>query len=348
MSEQGRRLREVGENPLVARLRALAGERPGEAVVVGPGDDTAALRAPVDRLLLFTCDMMVEGTHFRRDWATPEQIGWKAMAQNLSDIAAMGGQPLAALCSLGAPGEMEQAALEGISRGLVAAASKYGAALVGGDLVGSRLGLVVDVALVGWVEPELLLRRRGARPGDAILVTGHLGASGAGLAALVAGIQEEGDPDLQAALQAHHQPRPRLLEGRAIARTRRATAMMDLSDGIADDLPRLCAESGVGAWVEASRIPVAPCCHALAGRLNQDPLDWALQGGEDYELLFTCSPDAVGEIAAAVAAAGGVPISCIGTIIDVEDVGLVDSEGRERPLGTGFAHFGPTGQEGAD
>lgn len=329
----------LGEDQMVARFRRLVGRLP-DSVLLGPGDDAAALRSQPGRLLLLTCDMMVEDMHFRRAWALPEQIGWKAMAQNMSDIAAMGGQPAAAVCSLAAPGDLEAEVTDRIAQGLIRAASEYGAFLVGGDLVGSRGAIVVGVALTGWVEEELMLRRRGARPGEAILVTGALGASAAGLAALQQGLSD-GSPELERAVEAHHQPRPRLAEARAIALTRRATAMMDLSDGLADDLPRLCLESGVGARVFAERIPVDPACLALSARVRRDALQMAISGGEDYELLFTCPQAAVGEVAAAVAAKTGTAVTRIGEIVAGTGVSFVRPDGRALEPEPRFSHFAP-------
>jgi len=330
-------IREVGENRIVARFRQMAGA--GEGVVVGPGDDTAVLSIPGDRLALFACDMMVEGIHFRQAWATPEQIGWKAMAQNLSDIAAMGGEPGFAVASVAAPGGTDERVVEGIARGLNEAARRYGSTVVGGDLVGSPGPLVVDVAVLGWVEAALVLRREGARPGDVVLVTGTLGASAAGLAACQGGLREGEDEAVARARRAHHQPEPRVPEGRAIAATRRATAMMDVSDGLSEDLPRLCGESGVGARVFADRIPVDAACRAVAVRLGLDALELASSGGEDYELLLTCPESAVEALAAAVSAHRDTSVSVIGEIVARPGVVLVDTQGRERALAPGFDHF---------
>jgi len=334
-----RPLREVGEDRLVARLRELAGAAAGD-VVVGPGDDAAAVRLPGGRLALLACDMMVEDVHFRRDWATPHQIGWKAAAQNLSDIAAMGGEPAFIVASIAAGGDISADVLEGIARGLAQAAGDYGASLVGGDLVGSPGPVVVDVAVLGWVESDLLLRRRGARPGDVVLVTGALGASAAGLAARQRGEAGDSIPGLPRALQAHHQPRPRVAEGRAIAAARSATAMMDLSDGLAQDLPRLCAESEVGARISAGLVPIDPACRAVANHFGEDALTWALSGGEDYELLVTCPPDAAAGLADAVRRATGAPLTAIGEITKERKVVLLDAAGRPRPWPPGFDHFG--------
>jgi len=332
-------LKEVGEDRLVARFRELASAGLGDGILVGPGDDAAAIRIGDKRVLLLTCDMMVEEVHFRRDWASSEQIGWKALAQNLSDIAAMGGEPAFVVSSIAAPGHTDQEVVEGIARGLIACASRYGATLVGGDLVGSPGPIAVDVAVTGWVEDDLLVRRSGARPGDVVVVTGALGAAAAGLVALRRGLAEKPEAEVTRALQAHREPQPRLAEGRAIAGARRATAMMDVSDGLANDLPRLCAESGVGARLYVERIPVDPACAAVADKTSADAVALATSGGEDYELLFTCPSGAIQEIAAAVSAASGSPVTVIGEIVPGDSVTLVDARGKARSLGTGFNHF---------
>jgi len=170
-------------------------------------------------------------------------------------------------------------------------------------------------------------------------VTGALGASAAGLAARQRGLTEANSSLLAEALSAHHEPHPRLAEARAIAGTKRATTMMDLSDGLAEDLPRLCQSSGVGARVLAKSIPIHRACSFVANRLGVNDLQLSLTGGEDYELLFTCPPKAVTEIAQAVEDASGSGVSVIGEIVRDEEVSVLDADGRERPLGTGFDHF---------
>jgi len=308
-------------------------------VLVGSGDDTAVLETREGHLLLLACDMMVEGIHFRREWATPRQIGWKAMAQNLSDIAAMGGLPSSAVVSLAASGDLSEKDAMGVVEGLTDAASQYGASVVGGDLVGSPGPLIIDVAVTGWVTREHLLCRRGASPGDVILVTGELGRAAAGLAIRQNSLEDDDAVTLEGALKAHHEPIPRLAEGQAIAATDRATAMMDLSDGIADDLPRLCAQSGVGARVRRDALPVAEACRVVASRLGIDALQFAVSGGEDYELMFTCPPVAVQEVTKAVKESTGTALTVIGEIISEQNVLLVDAGGREIPLGSGYDHF---------
>lgn len=336
---ESRPIRELGENRVVSRFRALASGTLGPDVVVGPGDDAAVITSPGDGLMLLACDMMVEGIHFRKDWAEPRQIGWKAMVQNLSDIAAMGGQPAAAVASIAATGDVSEEYVCAMAEGLAAAASRYGAALAGGDFVGSTGPLVVDVAITGWVERERMLLRRGARSGDALLVTGHLGAAAAGLAARQQGLVEAESSLLAEAIRAHHEPRPRLAEANAIAGAGCATSMMDLSDGLAEDLPRLCQQSGVGARVRSQAVPIHRACSFVADRLGMNGRHLAVTGGEDYELLLTCPPDGVSELKAAVSEASGTTLTVIGEIIGDEEVVLVDADGSDRSLGRGFDHF---------
>jgi thiamine-monophosphate kinase len=344
-----RPIKDVGENRVVSRFRALASGTLGSEIVVGPGDDAAVINPGQGRLLLLTCDMMVQDVHFRWEWASPHQVGWKAMVQNLSDIAAMGGEPTAAVASLAAPGDLSEEVAAGIAEGLVAAASRYGTALVGGDLVGSPGPVAVDVAIMGWVERERLLLRRGAGPGDALLVTGHLGAAAAGLAAREQRLEEAEGSLLGEAIRAHHEPHPRLAEARAIASTAKATAMMDLSDGLADDLPRLCQQSGVGAHVRSEKIPLARECSLVASRLGLNDLRMAVSGGEDYELLFTAPPGAVGEIQAALSDLGDRRATVIGEIVEEEEVIVLDADGGEITLGKGFDHFaGPATERNDD
>jgi len=347
----GRPIRELGEDRVLSRFRALALGTVGADVVVGSGDDAAVLRCPGtvegpatsgphrDLLLLFACDMMVEDVHYRFDWAEPRQVGWKAMVQNLSDIAAMGGSPTAAVASIAAGGDLSEDVLSGIGEGLVAAASRYGAALVGGDLVGSPGPVVVDVSILGWVHPDHLLLRRGARPGDTVLVTGSVGAAAAGLAARHQAVGEAESTLLTEALRSHHEPCPRLDEAHAIAGTGLATAMMDLSDGLVTDLPRLCEQSGVGARIRTGAVPVGRACTYVATMLGLSDLRLALAGGEDYELLLTCPSERVPELRSTVIEQTGTEVTAIGEVTSDRKVVFLDADGREQDFGRGFDHF---------
>jgi len=275
---------------------------------VGVGDDTAVL----DGGLLFATDVLTEGIHFDLRWSTPADVGWKSLAVNLSDVAAMGGTPRAAVCGVvlvaGRKGEAD-----GLLGGLVAASSELGCPLVGGDTVVGA-ALTITVSVVGDAPPGGAVLRRGARPGDSIFVSGPLGGGKAALAALRRG--DDPDPVALARLQ---RPVPRLAEGRTAAAAG-ATAMIDLSDGLSSDLAHICRASGVGALLQPSAVPVGPGATA----------DDALSGGDDYELCFTApDPTAVAE---AFASAGlGLPAP-IGTVIAGDEVLVTTPGGGTWPL----------------
>jgi thiamine-monophosphate kinase len=350
---EARRLSDIGEFGLIDRI-ARRLPAPGAEVVVGIGDDTAALRVSGDRLLLATCDIQLEGHHFLRDKIAPQQLGRKALAINLSDIASMGGRPRYALVSLGLPKDLAVSWVDALYDGLQEEAARFGTSIVGGNITGSPL-ILVDITLLGEVEEDRLLRRSGARVGDRLLVTGTLGASGAGLAWLVAREEGRGTGDekrgtrneergmrdeVGEVLAAHFTPTPRVPEGRAIGATGAATAMIDLSDGLASDVGHICELSNVGVRVEEARLPIALATRVVAEALGRDPTAFALFGGEDYELLLTAPADRVGELVAAVGQTG-TPLMDIGAIVPAAaGRTLLLADGRTIPLEPGgWDHF---------
>ncbi|MCM2281051.1 MAG: thiamine-phosphate kinase [Bdellovibrionaceae bacterium] len=266
----------------ISRIRqAVASSNPH--VHVGIGDDAAVCESPSAPLLLCS-DAMVEGVHFRLDWSTPEDVGHKALASTLSDIAAMNGQPLYALVSLALRPGLDESFLDPFYAGLLALAKRHHVQLVGGDLVRSRTETFVDVTVIGHATHPVT--RAGARPGDLLLVSGPVGASRAGLFALEHGLREA-DSDL---LRAHHRPEPRfdLLAG--LSAPGLLTAMIDISDGLASELHHLSRASQCGFEVIESRLPLHPGATALATQHAADAYDWAWSGGEDYQLLMTVDP----------------------------------------------------------
>ncbi|GEJ57649.1 thiamine-phosphate kinase [Anaeromyxobacter diazotrophicus] len=285
--------------------------RAGEGVVLGIGDDAAVLRPPRGEDLVVTVDAVVEGVHFDARFA-PADVGWKALAVNLSDLAAMGARPLWALCALTTRRGERPARLAGVGRGLAACARAHGVALVGGNVSRAReLSLTVTVA--GAVPRGAALTRAGGRPGDLLFVSGRLGEAALGLA-----------PQAPAAARARQRrPAPRLALGLALRGL--ATACLDVSDGLLQDLGHLCAASGVGARVELARLPGPPA--RAAARAGQDPLALACGGGEDYELLFSAPPRRAGAVAAAAARAG-VAVTHIGALVGGGGVRLLDARGR--------------------
>ncbi len=333
------RVRDIGEFGLIDRI-ARSLPAPGEGVVVGIGDDVAVLRSS-DRHILATCDIQVEGIHFLREKITPYQLGRKVVAINVSDIAAMGGVPRYLLVSLVLPRETEVEFVDGLYEGMREECGRWGAEIVGGNMAHSPDGIIVDLFLLGEVEPDRLLRRSGARVGDRVLVTGTLGDSAAGLALLLNPGAACPDAHREFALRRHLTPTPRLWEGRAIARSGLATAAIDVSDGLASDVGHICEMSRVGVRLWADALPISDAARAIAGAVGADPLEWALFGGEDYELLFTAPADGAERLARWVQEETGTPVSIIGEVVPAEEgMSLVGADGFARPLRKGgWDHF---------
>lgn len=313
--------------------------------MVGIGDDVAVLRTDPRMLLLATCDVQLEGPHFLRHRITPHQLGRRAVAINLSDIAAMGGIPRYVLVSLGLPDDIEVEYVDALYEGLREEAARFGAEIVGGNMARSPSGVVVDITLLGEVEPDLILLRSGAQVGDSILVTGALGDSAAGLALLQRGEAASSPEHADVVKEAHLTPTPRVREGQVIACSRDAMAMIDVSDGLASDLGHICERSEVGAVVRAGQIPISEAMRSVAKTLEQEPLSWALFGGEDYELLFTVPPTKVEELVAGLRRETDTPATVIGEIVSkAKEMRLMTREGDLVPLPIrGWDHFSRKG-----
>ena len=276
---------------IVERLRTVGAAR----LAVGIGDDAAVWQPSRSNRSVITTDALIEGVHFTRESMSAYDAGWRALAANLSDVAAMGARPVLATVALGFPAGTDPDWLLRCYEGLAALAQRAGCAIAGGDL--SRApALTLAITVVGEVRPSNLKLRSGARPGDVLAVTGPLGASRAGLAIASGRPELAADPANAPALLAFRTPEPRLREGRWLGASRSVRAMMDLSDGLSTDLARLCAASGVGAVVE--EVPVHPVARRIAAASDADPEGWALGGGEDFELLVSIEKRAFGHLAA--------------------------------------------------
>lgn len=348
-------LPDLEEFGLIARLRHANPPAPA-SVLCGLGDDAAVLRPETGTLLLLTTDALLEGVHFDLAFTPPFSLGQKALAVNVSDIAAMGGTPRYATISLALPADAELALVDDLYAGFWAEARETGVALVGGDTTSSQSGLVLSVTLLGDVLPDGWVGRAGARAGDTLWVTGALGGAAAGLLALRAGLRAsnlgpqgrarfgrewtpEVEEGLRAAIQAYLTPRARLIEGRGLAAARLATAMLDVSDGVGSDLGHLCTESDVAAVVWETAVPLHPGAQAARALFDRDPLALALGGGEDYEILFTSSRPP-GDVEAWAGGHGLAPprqIGCIEPGPPRWELGRPD--GRREPLRGGFDHF---------
>jgi thiamine-monophosphate kinase len=331
----------ISEDELIRAIRkVLSGEAPG--VEIGIGDDAAVVDTGRHHTIL-TTDMLVEGIHFALTAASAHDIGHKALTVNVSDVAAMGGSPRFALASIGIPPDMETSWVIELYGGIREAASDYGLAVIGGDT--NRAGKVVlSVTVVGTVARGHAVTRSGARPGDRLVVTGSLGAAAGGLRLAQAEPHEVREALAsewgRRLVQAHLRPVARVGEGETLA-SAGATAMIDISDGLALDLSRLCAESGVGATVTLADVPVADGLEDLAKAFEGtiDPLELALHGGEDYELLATLPADAVEGAAETLAERFGTGLSVIGTVTE-EGLRALSEDGTEGPLEPkGWDHF---------
>lgn len=296
-------LADLGEDALLARL--LRGLPTGAGVLTGPGDDCAIIGRPRDRRwLLLKTDCVIEHVHFTSD-TDPRRVGWKALCRAISDIAAMGGEPRHALITVAAPRMQPVAWLDGLYSGIAKAARKFGVAIVGGEMARSPGAIFINVALTGEVERTRCVHRSGGRAGDAIFVTGRLGGSLAGK---------------------HLDFTPRLAEARWLAEHFRPSAMMDLSDGLAADLPRLARASGCGFKLDPARLPCTRGC----------PPERALSDGEDYELLFTLQQRYLIDLTSAWKSAfPRLPLSCIGHLIP-------HTASRTPPSTCGYDHFRQT------
>jgi thiamine-monophosphate kinase len=333
----------TAERQLIAAIAARL-PKLGTGVRVGIGDDCAVLRPRPGHEVLVTTDLLLEGTHFRRDWHSPESAGHRCMARGLSDLAAMGATPLAAFLSLAAPpdltrarGKAKKSWLDRFLDGLLALAREHGVPLAGGDTAQSNSGgLVADIVLLGQTPRGRALLRSGARAGDRIYVTGALGGSAAELLALQHGQRS------RSAHAAHPQlfPQPRLGAGQRLMRGRLATAAIDISDGLSTDLDHLCEESGLTAVIDTAALPVHPLAKMAVERgWVASALALALHGGEDYELLFT-APAHV-RMPRSIA---GVPVRAIGEMQKAARrqprMQLRHSDGKTEALASGgWEHF---------
>ncbi len=300
----------------------------GRAVHLGIGDDAALFRPKRGHEVILTCDWFLEGTHFRRDKHPADAVGWKSLARALSDVAAMGGVPRCFLLSLAIPESHTGRWLDAFLNGLRRISSKFNCTLAGGDTT-RRREILINVTIVGEIRKSRAVHRSGARAGDILYVTGRLGEAELGLRILrnSKGQVRPDNPFLKKQLY----PEPRLALGQWLAEKGLATSMMDLSDGLSSDLPRLCASSGVGANVESEKLPVVQ--HSNAGRgPGVDPLQLALHGGDDYELLFTVPWKMAKGLPRSLR---GVALTPIGRITERPGVKMLEGNGHERQLVAG-------------
>lgn len=342
----------TAERELIAGIRARA-RRYGTGVRLGIGDDCAVLAPRPGYEMVVTTDMLLEGRHFRREWHSPESVGHRCLARGLSDIAAMGARPMAAFLSIAVPAEMagpgrwwgSRSWVERFLDGLLALAGEHQVTLAGGDTGESPAGVLADIVVMGEAPKGKAVLRSGARAGDLIYVTGALGGAAAELARLEQSLRWRAETRklarAEGAAHPHFFPQPRMATGRSLRVRGLATAMIDVSDGLSTDLDHLCEESKLRAEVDVAAVPV----HALAVEAERrgwtdSGLGLALNGGEDYELLFTARPGT-----RVPKTLGGVAVRAIGRMLAANArqprMVLRHGDGRVEPLAVkGWEHFG--------
>ena len=332
------KVRELGEFALLARLQRRLKQADAPSVVRGIGDDCAVLRPADGHDLLVTTDTQEEGVHFRRDWSTPADIGWRCLAVNVSDIAAMGGVPLGAVVALSLPETLAVTFVEAMYDGMSALAEAYDCPIIGGNISKSTERLSVTITVLGSTPQDTAAYRASARAGDIIWVTGDLGAAKAGLEALLHPQAVAGLPT-DAVLARYRRPRPRLREAQFL-RQHGARSLIDLSDGLSSDLAHVCEASGLGAQLHAKDIPISDETRQVARALGLDALTMALHGGEDFELCLTAPPDAAEALEQGFHNQFDCALTRIGTIQAGAGVALCHSDGGEAPLiAGGYDHF---------
>jgi len=326
----------LSERELIARIQDRLAPPP-DWVQVGIGDDAAVVETERNRLEVLSVDAVVEGVHFDRAFTPPAAIGHRAVAVNLSDLAAMGATPRLALLSIALTRAFPLADFDDLIGSVSALSARFGMPIVGGNLTHTEGPLILDLTVVGTVKKRRALTRAGARPGDDVYVTGAIGAGAAGLEMLRADPNQAAAANVDSCVQRYLYPEPRLRLGTLLARNRAATACMDLSDGLADAVHQIAGASQVGATIDCSALPIAPQARSWFEQHGHNAVDRSVSGGDDYELLFTARPRLRGRLAAALRH-GDAPVTRIGSCTADGAVLLRDS-GIDRPMPPGYSHF---------
>lgn len=326
-------VRELGEEKIIELIKGISGFK-NPNIAAGIGDDAAVIDIG-NKYQLITTDMLFEGIHFDLGFTDAYSLGYKALAVNLSDIAAMGGTPLYCLVSLALPGKTSTSFVKQLYKGIQAIAQSFKVSLVGGDTVGSNDKLVISVTLVGEVEKNEIVLRSGANPGDLVYVSGFLGDSSAGLEIFLKGLKGKITPKIEGYLQKKHLcPQPRIEIARILAEKRICTSLNDISDGLVKKAWEIAASSKVAINLDCAKIPVSDELRIFAGEAKIPYIDFALHGGEDYELLFTVAPEKEEELKKL-----NLPLTLIGRVIDKSDVGKVYDIAGNLLTDKGFQHF---------
>ena len=330
--------KDIGEFEFIDRIRAGCLIR-SDRIVKAIGDDAAAFEVPAAKVTLLTTDLLVERVHFIRQATSGFNLGYKALAVNLSDIAAMGGMALEAFISLGIPDSTEIDYIEDVYRGVQSLAAEFDVNILGGDTTRSKTDLIINIAIVGTVAPNEVLGRDKAQSGDRICITGYLGDSRAGLHLVLNPPEAEGDTWTYLK-DAHFMPRPQIKEARFLAKYQSVHAAIDVSDGLSSDLAHILKASDKSAKLNADKIPVSKDLLRFCKDYDFDPVRYALAGGEDYVLICTIAPSDVEYISRKFEDKFARPLFIIGEITPSGPLELVDSQGDVEQLRlTGWDHF---------
>lgn len=342
---QQTRISKIGEFGLIEKIREIVGIGIDDNLIKGISDDTAVYKASPGKLQLLTTDAMVEGVHFDLTFTSMQHLGWKAMVSNISDIAAMGGVPRYAVVTLCLPQKISVEMVEDLYRGAVQACKKYSCLVVGGDTTAATGNTVISISLTGEVEPEKIVYRRGATVGDLICVTGHLGASQAGLKILLSEKNKfvndtknfkSNIEQYKTVLEKYLMPKPRLDISKILTQNIKVNSMIDISDGLASEVHHLCNNSVVGADIWEHNIPVDSNSQRVAAKFSENIIDYALYGGEDYELLFTLTDSEFEKLEKLTS-----DVTILGRIVEQsKGINIICENGERKMLGAvGWDHF---------
>jgi len=332
------KLDDIGEFGLIDRIRPGFSENLPPSII-GIGDDCAVIRTEGEYSLLVTTDLLIQDVHFLVERISAFELGYKSLAVNLSDIAAMGGEPESSFLSIGLPREIEIEWLDQFFSGIRDLAGSTGTSVAGGDTTHSGNGVIINFAVIGKARPDRIKYRSTAEPGDLICVTGNLGDSGGGLIALLADMDENSSAVLKALVMSHHMPRPHLEEGKFLASEEGVHAMLDLSDGVDSDIRRVMESSGTGAEIEIEKLPVSSELKDAGSRYGWDIYELAAAGGEDYCLMCTLAREEYESINSRFRKAFDRDLHEIGRITGSGDLEYMDKKDTVKLSRRGWDHF---------
>ena len=332
------KLKEIGEFGFISDLEKKYKPDTSE-VLKGIGDDAAAFLNEDNYAVLLTTDMLIENIHFRISDISAKELGFKSLAVNLSDIAAMGGKPQNVFLSLGIPDKISYEYLTDLYTGMEDLKKQYDLNIIGGDTSSSGNDLFINIVITGTIKEEEIIYRNGAKISDKIFVTGYLGDSACGLDVLLGKLELDENHN-NYFRDAHIKPKPQINEGRTIAQLKLANSMIDISDGLASDLKHICQQSSAGAVIYEDKIPYSKYMNEISSLENVEPLDYALYGGEDYSLLFTAAQDNKDKLYDIFNSKLKTSLFEIGEIVQGNDIEIVlKSDEKKKIVKTGFHHF---------